>query len=218
MNPKQQEASLGHFPNEAVQTNTTLLEEFSDELTHIDFISLEIDEADLDPQEEVHLVKKLLYDNSSPRPSKELDFENYYAVIKYFSSSPIPVEGDVLFLEELLNDDSISLLENESFHFNHYYDPSYPHPPAKPLDDDGIHFDAEPDTGILTVKVVDDISEHKVFNLGILASKEEKSLHILSHWGFKAFHIIFDFFESSMIIYEGNIPILDVPFLYLYPP
>ncbi|GKC93256.1 hypothetical protein Tco_1158698, partial [Tanacetum coccineum] len=126
---------------------------------------------------------------------------------------------DILFLEELLSNDSLSFLENESFHFDRYYDPSSLRPPAKPPDDDGIYFDAEPDTRILTVKVVDDISERhvlkprilptqptlslctvidtllpflsdnedNVFNPGILASKEEKSPHLLSHWGFKAF-------------------------------
>ncbi|GJZ05871.1 hypothetical protein Tco_0539664 [Tanacetum coccineum] len=157
-------------------------------------------------------------------------------------------EGDILFLEELLSNDSLSLPENESFHFDHYYDPSSPRPPAKPPDDDGIHFDIEPDTGILTAKVVDDISEHyvlmpgilpthptrypvidtllpfssenknKVFNSGILAFNEEKSPHLLSHRGFKAFQIISDFSESPMMIYRGDNPILDVPFLYFYPP
>ncbi|GKF67308.1 hypothetical protein Tco_0196987, partial [Tanacetum coccineum] len=156
-------------------------------------------------------------------------------------------EGDILFLEELLSIDSLSLLENESFHFDRYYDLSSPRPLAKPSDDDGIHFDIKPDTGILTAKVVDDISEHyvlmpsilpthptrypvidtllpflsenenKVFNYGILASNEEKSPHLLSHRGFKSFQIIFYFSESPMMIYGGDSPILDVPFLHFYP-
>ncbi|GJY70324.1 hypothetical protein Tco_0474027 [Tanacetum coccineum] len=150
----------------------SLLEEFSGELAHIDLISPEIDEADFDPEEEIRLVEKLLYDNSSPRPPEELNSENSDAVIESFSPSLIPVEdndslmeeidiflapddsipssienddydseGDILFLEELLSNDSLSLPENESFHFNLYYDPSSPRPPAKPPDDDGIHFD-----------------------------------------------------------------------------
>nr|GEY70161.1 hypothetical protein [Tanacetum cinerariifolium] len=41
----------------------SLLEEFSGELTHIDLIPPGINEADLDPEEEIHLAKKLLYDN-----------------------------------------------------------------------------------------------------------------------------------------------------------
>nr|GEV50664.1 hypothetical protein [Tanacetum cinerariifolium] len=50
-------------------------------------------------------------------------------------------EGDIFFLEELLSNDSHSLPENESFHFDV---PSSSHPPAKPSDDDEI----EPDMGI----------------------------------------------------------------------
>ncbi|GJU03803.1 hypothetical protein Tco_1114141 [Tanacetum coccineum] len=52
--------------------------------------------------------------------------------------------------------------------------------------------------------------EDKVFNPGILVSKEEKSPHLLSHWGFKAFKIIHNFLnESPMMIYGGDMPILD---------
>ncbi|GJY70622.1 hypothetical protein Tco_0474325 [Tanacetum coccineum] len=228
----------------------SLLKEFSSEFAHIVLISPE-----------------------------ELNSENSNVVIESFSPSPIPVEGsdslmreiDIFLapddsiapgienddydsegdiLEELLNNDSLSLPKNESFYIDRYYDPSSPRPPAKPSDDDGIYFDAEPDTGILTVKVIHDISERyvlkpiilptqptlslcpvidtlppfssknedKVFNPGILASKEEKSPHLLSHRGFKAFQIIFDFSESPMMIYGGNIPILDVLFLHFYPP
>ncbi|GKE17751.1 hypothetical protein Tco_1425328, partial [Tanacetum coccineum] len=154
-------------------------------------------------------------------------------------------EGDILFLEELLNNDSPSLPENESFHFDV---PSSPCPPAKPPDDDEI----ELDTGVFT-KVVDDISDNstrelyvhapnvllnlptlspmfdtllpfssknddKVFNPGIHASNEEKSSHLLSYQGFKSFQVISDFSESPMMIYGEDIPILDVPFLHFYPP
>ncbi|GKB53544.1 hypothetical protein Tco_0904297 [Tanacetum coccineum] len=57
-------------------------------------------------------------------------------------------EGDILFLEELLSNDSPSLYENESFHFDVS---SSPRPLAKPPDDE-IYF--EPDTRVLTAKVV----------------------------------------------------------------
>ncbi|GJT87554.1 hypothetical protein Tco_1069271 [Tanacetum coccineum] len=61
--------------------------------------------------------------------------------------------------------------------------------------------------------------EDKVFNPGILVSKEEKSPHLLSHRGFKAFKIIHDFLnESPMMIYGGDMPILDVCYLHFYPP
>ncbi|GJT83421.1 hypothetical protein Tco_1057763 [Tanacetum coccineum] len=234
-----------------------LIEEFADELAYIDPIQPGIFEAGLDPKEDIRLIEKLLNgDDSSPHSLEELNSEIPNAIIESFSPSPIPVEdsdslmeeidiflapdysipsgiknddydseGDVLFLEELLNDDSISLPEYESFH---------------------------PDTGVLTTKVVDDISdnstrelyvhvpnvlptlptlypvfdtllpflsenEDKVFNPGILISKEEKYPHLLSHRGFKVFQLINDS-ESSMMIYEGDIPILDVPYLYFYPP
>nr|GEW61062.1 hypothetical protein [Tanacetum cinerariifolium] len=257
----------------------SLFEEFSGELAHIDLISPEIDEVDFDPDEEILLVEKLLFDNSSARPPKELNSKNSDVVIESFSPSLFPVEGGDSLMEEidiflapddsippgiknddydsgedilveLLNNDFLSLTENESFHFDRYYDPSSPCPPAKPSDDDEIYFDIEPDTRILTVKVVDDISEryilkprilptqttlslcpmidtlfpfsleneNKVFNPCILASKEKKPPHLLSHRGFKAFLLIFDFSKSPMMIYGGNIPILDVPFLHLYPP
>ncbi|GJR92337.1 hypothetical protein Tco_0264511 [Tanacetum coccineum] len=51
-------------------------------------------------------------------------------------------------------------------------------------------------------------NEDKVFNPGILPS------NLLSHRG----KITYDFFESPMMIYGGNIPLLDVPYLHLYPP
>ncbi|GJS34851.1 hypothetical protein Tco_0533233 [Tanacetum coccineum] len=61
-------------------------------------------------------------------------------------------------------------------------------------------------------------NEDNVFNPGILASNEEKSPHLLSHRGFNPSKIISDFSKSPMMIYGGDIPILDVPFLHFYPP
>ncbi|GKC62839.1 hypothetical protein Tco_1095437 [Tanacetum coccineum] len=138
----------------------SLLEEFSGELAHIDLNSPKIVEADFDAEEEIRLVEKLFNDNSYPRPPEKLNSENSDAVIKYFSPSPIPVEDSNSLMEEIdiflapndpippgIKNDSHSLPKNESFHFDRYYDPSPPRPPAKPPDDDGIHFDIEPDTG-----------------------------------------------------------------------
>ncbi|GKC87702.1 hypothetical protein Tco_1148351 [Tanacetum coccineum] len=250
----------------------SLLEEFSGELAHINLIPPGINEVGLTPEEEIRLVEKLLYENSSPQPPKEFTSENSDAIIESFSPSPILIEdsdslmeeidlfltpddsmppgienddydseGDILFLEELISNDSPPLHKNESFHFDV---PSSPHPPAKPPDDDEI----KPDTRVLTVKVVGDILElyvhvpnvlptlptlssmfdtllpfsskndDKVFNPGILASNEEKSPHLLSHQGFNPSKIIFDFSKSPMLIFGGDIPILDVPFLHFYLP
>ncbi|GJV42670.1 hypothetical protein Tco_1421110 [Tanacetum coccineum] len=79
----------------------SLLEEFSSELAYIDIIPLRINETDFDPEEEIRLVEKLLYDNSSPRPPKEFNSENSNAVIESFSPSPIPVEGSDSLMEEI---------------------------------------------------------------------------------------------------------------------
>nr|GEV57081.1 hypothetical protein [Tanacetum cinerariifolium] len=183
----------------------SLLEEFFGELAHIDLIPPGINEVDFDSEEEIRLVEKLLYDNSSPHDSIPPGIKN----------DDYDSEGDILFLEELLSNDSPSIPKNESFHFDV---PSSTLPPAKPPDD-GIYF--EPEMGVLTVKVVGDISEHYVLmprllpTQPILASNEEKSPHLLSHQGFKAFQLSF---ESPMMIYGGDIPTLDVPFLHFYPP
>nr|GEU60358.1 hypothetical protein [Tanacetum cinerariifolium] len=174
-------------------------DEFSGELAHIDLISPEIDEADFDPEEEIHLVEKLLYDNSSPQPPKELNSENSEAVIESFSSSPILVEGS----DSLKEDIDFFLLRMTRYHHPRIL-PTQPTLYVCPVIDTLLLFSSE--------------NEEKVFNLGILASKEEKSPHHLSHWGFKAFQLISNFSKSPMLIYGWNIPILDVPFLHFYPP
>nr|GFD41893.1 hypothetical protein [Tanacetum cinerariifolium] len=46
----------------------SLLGEFVGELILLKSIPSRIDEADCDHEEEIRLIKKLLYDNSSPRP------------------------------------------------------------------------------------------------------------------------------------------------------
>ncbi|GJX46579.1 hypothetical protein Tco_0271769 [Tanacetum coccineum] len=66
-----------------------------------------------------------------------------------------------------------------------------------------------------TLLIFSSESKDNVFNPGILASNEEKSPHLLSHRGFKAFQLIS---ESPMMISGGDIPILDVLFLHFYPP
>nr|GEV26222.1 uncharacterized protein [Tanacetum cinerariifolium] len=154
------------------------LDEFASELILLKSIPPGIDETDCDPEEEIRLIEKLLYGNSSPSLPKGFISENSDDEIKSFSLSPIPVEDsdsfmeeidlsftskdpmspgieeddydsemDMLIFEELLSNDSYSLPENESFYFDI---PSFPRSPAKPPDDD---------SGILTVKMVDDISE-----------------------------------------------------------
>nr|GEV28305.1 hypothetical protein [Tanacetum cinerariifolium] len=140
----------------------SLLDEFAGELILLKSIPPGIDETD--HEEEIRLIEKLLYDNSSPRPPEEFISENSDAAIDSFSPSPIPIEDsdslmeeidlsftsddsmppvieeddydskrDILILKELLSNDSLSLPENESFHFDI---PSFSRPSAKPSDDD----------------------------------------------------------------------------------
>nr|GEZ51455.1 hypothetical protein [Tanacetum cinerariifolium] len=67
----------------------SLLAEFAGELIFLKSIPPGIDEANCDPDEDIHLVERLLYDNSSPRLSKEFVSKNSNAEIKSFSPSPI---------------------------------------------------------------------------------------------------------------------------------
>nr|GEV83993.1 hypothetical protein [Tanacetum cinerariifolium] len=78
-----------------------LLDEFASELSFLKSIPPGIDEADCNPEEDIHFVEKLLYDNSSPRPLKEFNSENSDAIIESFSPSPIPVEDSDPFIEEI---------------------------------------------------------------------------------------------------------------------
>ncbi|GJZ35336.1 hypothetical protein Tco_0581153 [Tanacetum coccineum] len=175
-----------------------LLEEFADELALLKPSSPGIEKADFDLEEEIRFVENLLYDNSTPRPPEELNLEIADTILESLSPSPILVEdsdshmveidlflasddsmppgiknddydseGDIRFLEELLNNDSFPLPENESSNLDHFNDPSSSRPPPEPPDVE-ICFDFEPDTGVLTTKVVKGISEHYVLMPNIL--------------------------------------------------
>nr|GEZ63018.1 hypothetical protein [Tanacetum cinerariifolium] len=67
----------------------SLLDEFVGELTLLKSISLGIDETDCDFKEDIRLIEKLLYDNSSPRPPEEFVSANSNAASESFSPSPI---------------------------------------------------------------------------------------------------------------------------------
>nr|GEZ70580.1 hypothetical protein [Tanacetum cinerariifolium] len=215
----------------------SLLDEFVGELTLLKSIPSGIDEIDCHPNNEICLTKRLLYDNSSPRPPEEFVFENSNANIESFSPSPIPVEDsdsrieeidltftpddpmlpsieednydyerDILIREELLDNYSLSLPENESFYFDIL---SLSRPPAKPPD--GY-------IGILNIKMMGDISEQKVPIPGLMitrVSNQEKSPDLLSHRSPKNFQLSA---KCPMMINGKNIPVLDVPIFHFYPP
>nr|GEY12408.1 hypothetical protein [Tanacetum cinerariifolium] len=87
----------------------SLLDEFASELILLKSIPPGINETDCDPEEETRLIKRLLYDNSSPRLPKEFVSENSNAAIESFSPSPIPVEDSDSFIEEI----NLSFTRNE---------------------------------------------------------------------------------------------------------
>nr|GFA81736.1 hypothetical protein [Tanacetum cinerariifolium] len=79
----------------------SLLDEFVGELTLLKSIPPGINETGCDPEKEIRLIKKLLYDNSSPRLSEEFISKNSDTAIKSFSPSHIPVEDNDSFMEEI---------------------------------------------------------------------------------------------------------------------
>nr|GFA72834.1 hypothetical protein [Tanacetum cinerariifolium] len=181
----------------------SLFDEFAGELTLLKLIPSRIDEIDCHPEKETRFTKRLLYDNSSPRPPKEFVSENSNANTESFFPSPIPNEDsdsfmeeidlfltpdnpmpsgieeddydskrDIPILEELLDNYSLSLHENKSYHFDI---PSSYRPPAKPLDGN---------IGILNIIMMGDNSDQKVPipNLTItLVSNQEKYPDLLPH-------------------------------------
>ncbi|GJR37291.1 hypothetical protein Tco_1212975 [Tanacetum coccineum] len=274
-----------------------LLEEFVGELALINPIPRGIAKTNFDPKEDIRLIKKLLYENSSPRPPEELNSEIYDAMIESFSSSPILVKDSGFLMEEIdiflamdasippsIDSDGYDSEEDNPF-LEYEPDPSkltrvfveyiFGEPrihmpnvlPTHPtlcqdlditlsidfsrsdlvisfpsrnrnktfdpgisievqskrflsLNKFSISFISDPLSPVLeTLLPFSSEIEDKVFNPGILDSKEEKSPHLLSHRGFKAFKIIHNFLnENPMMIYGGDMPILDVPYLHFYPP
>nr|GEX30654.1 hypothetical protein [Tanacetum cinerariifolium] len=119
--------------------------EFVSELALINPIPLGIVKANFDPEEDIRLIEKMLNDDSSPHPSEELNYEIPDAINESFSPSPIPVYDSDSLIEEI----DIFLALDDSI----------------PPDDDDVYFDIESDTGILTTKVVDDISDNSTREL-----------------------------------------------------
>nr|GFD01325.1 hypothetical protein [Tanacetum cinerariifolium] len=97
-----------------------LLEEFFGELAHIDPIPPGIKETDFDLEAEICLVENLLYDNSSPRPSEELNAEIVDTIFESLAPSHIPVKDSDSLMEEidlfLATDDLMSSgIENDDY-------------------------------------------------------------------------------------------------------
>nr|GFC80856.1 hypothetical protein [Tanacetum cinerariifolium] len=79
----------------------SLLDEFAGELTLLKSILPGIDEIDCNFEEDIRLIEKLLYDNSSPRLPKEFVSANSDAESESFSPSPILVKDSDSLMEEI---------------------------------------------------------------------------------------------------------------------
>nr|GEY72621.1 hypothetical protein [Tanacetum cinerariifolium]GEY73427.1 hypothetical protein [Tanacetum cinerariifolium] len=98
----------------------SLFNEFAGELTLLKSIPPGINETDCYLEEETCFIKRLLYDNSSPRPPEEFVSENSNAAIESFSSSPIPVEDSDSLMEEIdlsftLDDPMLPAIEEDDY-------------------------------------------------------------------------------------------------------
>nr|GEW89784.1 hypothetical protein [Tanacetum cinerariifolium] len=146
-------------------------------------------------EEYTSLMEKLFSINSSPRLMENFHANT---IVETLPTSPIPVEDsdsqreeidiftdmddlppsiesddydserDIYVLEELLVDDSISILKNESLNFDHQDDPSFPRPPPEPPDVE-FFFDFEPDSGEVILAVmnnIDELNEEECFDPG----------------------------------------------------
>nr|GFB94349.1 hypothetical protein [Tanacetum cinerariifolium] len=183
----------------------SLFDEFAGELTLLKSFPPGIDETDCQPEKEIHLTKRLLYDNSSPRPPKEIVSNNSNVVIESFSPMMMMTLKGIPILEEFLDNYSLSIPTNESYHFDI---PSPYRPPAKPPDGN---------IGTLNIKMMGDVFDQKVPIPNLTITRifnQEKSPDLLSHLGFEAFQ---PSAECPMIINGKNTPLLDVPLFHFYP-
>ncbi|GJZ09359.1 hypothetical protein Tco_0543642 [Tanacetum coccineum] len=130
----------------------SLVEQFSDELAHIDSIPPGIGDVNLDSEGDILFLESLLYDNSSPRPPEEFNSEN---PTESFSPSPIPVEDSDSLMEDIdifLDGDGSMPPRIESDDFDSEDDDNSTSLPEF----ESFHVDY-PDSGDSTIDVVEDI-------------------------------------------------------------
>nr|GEZ14326.1 hypothetical protein [Tanacetum cinerariifolium] len=125
----------------------SLFDEFAGELNLLKSFSPRIDTTDCHPEKEIHLTKRLLYDNSSPQI--DLYFNPDDPMPSGIEEDDDDSERDSTILEKSLDNYSLSLPTNESYHFDI---PSPYRPPAKPPDGN---------TGTLNIKMMGDVSDQK---------------------------------------------------------
>nr|GEX13285.1 hypothetical protein [Tanacetum cinerariifolium] len=127
----------------------SLIDEFTGELILLKSIPPRIDETNCNPEEEIQSFCPSsipVEDSDSFMKETDLSFTPNDSMPPGIEEDDCDSERDMLIFEGLLSNNSLSLPENESFHFDI---PSSPRPHAKPPDDDEI----KPNSRILTVKV-----------------------------------------------------------------
>nr|GFB66827.1 hypothetical protein [Tanacetum cinerariifolium] len=170
---------LESLPNRDTLMSSTLkidsfLAEFAGALIFLKSIPPEIDEADCDPEEDIHLVERI----DSLMEEIDLPFNPDDPMPPGIEDDDHDSERDILILEELLENYSLLLLDNESYHF----DIPLPYrPPANPPDGK---------TRTLNIKIMGDVSDQKVPIPGLTITcilNQEKSPDLLPHQGLEAF-------------------------------
>nr|GEU87070.1 hypothetical protein [Tanacetum cinerariifolium] len=183
----------------------SLLDEFACELTLLKSIPLGIDKTDCYSVEDIRIIERLLYDNSSPRPPEEFVSENSDADIESFSPSPIPDEDSESRMEEIdlsFNPDDLVLPgieedDNDSERDILIREELLDNYSLSLLVIESFHFDIPSFFFVL-------LQNHLM----------EKSPDLLSHWGLKIFKLSA---KRPMMIHGKNIPNLDVLLFHFYP-
>nr|GEX14547.1 hypothetical protein [Tanacetum cinerariifolium] len=159
------------------------------------------------PEEIVSENSNADIESFSPFPIPNKDSDSHMEEIDLFLNPDDPMspgieedddasERDIPILEELLDNYSLSIPTNESYHFDI---PSPYRPPAKPPDGD---------TGTLNIKMMGDVSDQNIPIPNLTLTRilnQEKSPDLLSHQGFEAFQ---PSAECPMIINGKNIPLV----------
>nr|GFB24135.1 hypothetical protein [Tanacetum cinerariifolium] len=172
----------------------SLFDEFVGELTLLKSIPLGINETDCDLEEETHPIKRLLYDNSSPRPPKEF-FLKILILHLNLSSFPIPAEDSDSFMDEI----DLSFTPDDLM------------PPGMrkmTMNLKGIFLSLKNCLAMIPFHFL----KMSHFILICLYPLVLLQNHRMGHKAFQPST------EYSMMIYGRNVPILDVPFLHFYPP
>ncbi|GJS22407.1 hypothetical protein Tco_0451039 [Tanacetum coccineum] len=198
----------------------SLLDEFAGELTLPHSIPPGIDDINLDPEGDILFLEN--DDNSTSRP----EFESFHVDYPDSGNSTIDVVEDIpVDVPNILATHPALQLDFDFISSNDLgsdLDVSSPSGDSNKIYDPGICIEVESTRFLSTLSPVIDTllqfsseNEDKVFNHGVLASKE-KSSSSLSLRGFKASKLFHQ--KSPMLIHGDNTPNLGVRHPHFYPP